>query len=114
MSGTATRGRSSSRSGGSGSRSPTVSPPPRKGKSPMAQFMEMLAKTNVKDEDSKTIKIPPFSDGTDWESVVFELECGLEKYWKNGDLDIVDYLHGIQQNCHPDLITKPIKLSTMP
>jgi hypothetical protein len=31
----------------------------------MTQFMEMLTKANVKDEDTKTIKIPPFSDGTD-------------------------------------------------
>jgi hypothetical protein len=61
MSSSASRGRSATRGGGSGSRSPASSPPPRKGKSPMAQFMEMLAKASVKDEDSKTIKIPPFS-----------------------------------------------------
>ena len=90
MSGTAARGRSATRGGGTGSRSPTTSPSSRKGKSPMTQFMEMLSKANLKDEDSKTIKIPPFSDGTEWDSVVFELECGLEKYWKHDDLDIVE------------------------
>jgi hypothetical protein len=58
----------------------------------------------------RAIKIPPFSDGTDWESVVFELECGLEKYWKHDDLDIVDYLQGVQQNCDPDLIEKADKI----
>jgi transposase InsO family protein len=76
----------------------------------MAQFMEMIAKASMKDEDSKTIKIPPFSDGTDWESVVFELECGLEKYWKHDDLDIVDYLQGIKPNCAPELIAKADKI----
>jgi hypothetical protein len=78
----------------------------------MSQFMDMLAKTSLKDEDSKAIKIPPFSDGTEWEPVVFELECSLEKYWKHDDLDIVDYLKGIQQNCAPELIAKADKLST--
>ena len=76
----------------------------------MTQFMEMLSKANVKDEDSKTIKIPPFSDGTDWESVVFELECGLEKYWRHDDLEIVEYLNGVPQTCDPDLIMKADKL----
>jgi len=76
----------------------------------MAQFMEMLAKASVKDEDSKTIKIPPFSDGTEWDSVVFELECGLEKFWKHDDLDIVEYLQGITQNCAPELIAKADKI----
>ena len=76
----------------------------------MSQFLEMLSKANVKDEDSKTIKIPPFSDGTDWESVVFELECGLGKYWRHDDLDIVEYLNGVPQSCDPDLIMKADKL----
>ena len=68
MSSTTARGRSATRGGSTGSRSPTTSPSSRKGKSPMTQFMEMLTKANVKDdrdEDTKTIKIPPFSDGTD-------------------------------------------------
>jgi hypothetical protein len=72
--------------------------------------MDMLAKASLKDEDSKTIKIPPFSDGTEWESVVFELKCSLEKYSKHDDLDIVDYLQGIQQKCAPELIAKADKI----
>ena len=46
-------------------------------------FLRLLTKDE--DEDSKSIKIPAFSDGTEWESVVFELEVNLEKAWKYGN-----------------------------
>ena len=64
---------------------------------PMNQFLDMISKASIaRDEESdyKSIKIPQFSDGTDWDAVVFELEVNLEKFWKyQTDLDIVDYLN---------------------
>jgi hypothetical protein len=42
----------------------------------------VLAKASLKkneDAEYKSIKIPPFSDDTDWRAVVFELEVHLEK-----------------------------------
>ena len=51
----------------------------------MDQFLDMLQKSSIKrDEESeyKSIKIPQFSDGTEWEAVVFEMEVNLEKIWK--------------------------------
>ena len=51
----------------------------------MQDFLDMLSKAKIKDDDDyKSIKIPQFSDGTEWEAVVFELEVNLEKYWKHG------------------------------
>ena len=85
-------------------RSNSISTPSKSGASsatnPMDQFLDMLQKTSIKrDEDAeyKSIKIPQFSDGTDWEAVVFELEVNLEKVWKyENEMDIVDYLNGTQ------------------
>ncbi len=66
--------------------------------------MRLLAK-DLDDEDQKLIKIPIFSDGSDWESVVFELEVNLEKAWKfKSKMDVVEYLQGIPQNCNPKYI----------
>jgi hypothetical protein len=31
------------------------------------------------EEDYKSIKLPVFSDGSEWEAVVFELKINLEK-----------------------------------
>ena len=57
------------------------------------------------EEDYKSIKLPVFSDGSEWEAVVFELKINLEKVWKHSkEMDIVDYLDGIQQFCHKDII----------
>ncbi len=68
----------------------------------MDQFLDMLAKSSIiRDEEAeyKSIKIPQFSDGADWEAVVFESEVNLEKVWKyQSEMDIVDYLNGITQN----------------
>jgi hypothetical protein len=81
---------------------------------PMDQLLDMLNKASTKkdeESESKTIKIPPFSDGTEWEAVVFELEVSLEKYWKHqDDLNIVDYLNGILQHCARELIEKVDKI----
>ena len=41
---------------------------------PMDQFLDMLSKACIaRDDESayKSIKIPQFSDGTEWEAVVF-------------------------------------------
>ena len=49
---------------------------------PMDQFLDMLSKASIKRDDEyeyKSIKIPQFSDGEDWDAVVFELEINLEK-----------------------------------
>ncbi len=64
-------------------------------------ILKMFQKAGEDDEDySKLIKIPVFSDGTEWEAVVFELEVNLEKVWKyNSKMDIVDYLQGVSQTC---------------
>ncbi len=59
--------------------------------------IELLMKAKLYDNESdyKSIKIPLFSDGTEWEEVVFELETNLDRIWKHQkELDIVDYLHG--------------------
>jgi hypothetical protein len=79
---------------------------------PMQDFLDMLSKAKIKnDDDYKSIKIPQFSDGSDWDAVVFELEINLEQYWKHqNDLDIVDYLNGIQQHCDQKFIDKADKL----
>ena len=78
----------------------------------MDQFLDMLSKAKIRDdEDYKSIKIPQFSDGSDWDAVVFELEINLEKYWKyQNDLDIVDYLNGVVQHCDQKFIDKADKL----
>ena len=81
---------------------------------PMDQFLDMLQKSSIKrDEESeyKSIKIPQFSDGTEWESVVFELEVNLEKVWKyEHEMDIIDYLKGITQHCDQKWIDKADKI----
>jgi hypothetical protein len=78
----------------------------------MDQFLDMLSKASItKDEetDLKSIKIPQFSDGTDWDAVVFELEVNLEKCWKHqNDLDIVDYLNDKRQYCDQNSLIKLI------
>ena len=45
--------------------------------------IDLLMKAKMDDDESdyKTIKIPLFSDGTEWEEVVFELEVNLERIW---------------------------------
>ena len=75
---------------------------------PMQDFLDMLSKATVKDdEDYKSIKIPQFSDGADWDAVGFELELNLEKFWKHqNDMDIVDYLNGKPQHCDQKFIDK--------
>jgi hypothetical protein len=63
------------------------------------------------EEDYKSIKLPVFSDGSEWEAVVFELKINLEKVWKHSkEMDIVDYLEGIQQYCKIDYIKKADKI----
>jgi hypothetical protein len=49
----------------------------------LEDFMELMSKISIKngeDEIPKAIKIPQFSDGSEWEAVVFELKIKLEKY----------------------------------
>ncbi len=71
-------------------------------------FLRFLTKDE--DEDSKSIKIPAFSDGTEWESVVFELEVNLEKAWKYGNkMDINEYLQGVGKFCDQKYIDKADK-----
>jgi hypothetical protein len=63
------------------------------------------------EEDYKSIKLPAFSDGSEWEAIVFELKINLEKIWKHSkEMDIVDYLEGIQQKCTIDYINKADKI----
>ncbi len=80
----------------------------------MNQFLDMISKASIaRDEESdyKSIKIPQFSDGTDRDAVVFELEVNLEKFWKyQTDLDIVDYLNGKRPYCDQKFIDKADKL----
>ena len=48
----------------------------------MDNFLDLLSKATIKkdEEDNyKSLKIPQFSDGTEWEAVVFELEINLDK-----------------------------------
>jgi hypothetical protein len=75
-------------------------------------ILKMLQKASIDDEDySESIKIPVFSDGTEWETVVFELEVNLEKVWKySSGMDIVDYLQGFTQNCDQKFIDKADKM----
>jgi hypothetical protein len=81
---------------------------------PMDQFLDMLQKSSIKrDEESeyKSIKIPQFSDGTEWEAVVFELEVNLEKVWKyEHEMDIIDYLNGVTPYCDQKWIDKADKI----
>ena len=73
-------------------------------------FMRLLDK-DLDDEDQKSIKIPVFSDGTDWESVVFELEVNLEKVWKyKSKMDVVEYLQGSPQTCDSKYTLKADKM----
>ena len=80
----------------------------------MDQFLDMLSKASIaRDDESdyKSIKIPQFSDGTEWDAVVFELKVNLEKYWKHSkDLDIVDYLNGSRVFCDKKFIEKADKI----
>jgi len=63
------------------------------------------------EEDYKSIKLPVFSGGSEWEAVVFELKINLGKIWKHSkEMDIVDYLEGIQQYCKTDYIKKADKV----
>ena len=65
-------------------------------------ILKMFQKAGQEDDEDycKLIKIPVFSDGTEWEAVVFELEVNLEKVWKySSKMDIVDYLQGVSQTC---------------
>ena len=75
-------------------------------------ILKMFQKAGEDDEDySKIIKIPVFSDGTEWEAVVFELEVNLEKVWKySSKMDIVDYLQGVTQTCDIKYIEKADKM----
>ena len=66
-------------------------------------FLKMLSKHMDDDDEYKSIKLPPFSDGSEWEAVVFELKINLEKVWKHSkQMDIVEYLNGVQQFCTMD------------
>ncbi len=65
---------------------------------------------NGADDASKLIKIPQFSDGSEWEAVVFELKINLEKHWKHVELDIQEYLEGDDQGCDHKLIEKADKI----
>jgi hypothetical protein len=71
----------------------------------------MLQKSTDDEEDYKSIKLPTFSDGSEWEAVVFELKINLEKVWKHSkELDIVDYLEGNRQFCKIEFINKADKI----
>jgi hypothetical protein len=74
----------------------------------------MLSKASIaRDEESgyMSIKIPQFSDGEDWDAVVFELEVNLEKFWKHQkELNIVDYLNGKPQFCDQKFLDKADKI----
>jgi hypothetical protein len=76
-------------------------------------ILKMFQKAGQEDDEdySKLIKIPVFSDGTEWEAVVFELEVNLEKLWKySSKMDIVDYLQGVSQTCDIKYIEKADKM----
>jgi len=74
-------------------------------------FLKMFKSSMDDEEDYKSIKLPVFSDGSEWEAVVFELKINLEKVWKHSkEMDIVDYLEGIQQKCTIDYIKKADKI----
>ncbi len=91
------RTRSKSKQGKSSSRSKSVFPSGASTGSPTPDAKKKFEKAILRmimkdeDEDQKSIKIPAFSDGTEWESVEFELEVNLEKVWKYKiKLDIVE------------------------
>ncbi len=72
----------------------------------------MLMKAKLKDDDKdyKFIKIPIFSDGSEWEEVVIELEVNLERIWKyQSEMDIIDYLNGVKFNCDKKIVDKAEK-----
>ncbi len=79
----------------------------------MQEFMDILSRILIKngaDDAFKLIKIPQFSDGTEWEAVVFELKINLEKHWKHVEVDIQEYLEGDDQGCDHKLIEKADKI----
>ena len=79
----------------------------------LEDFMEMMSKISLKngeDEVPKAIKIPQFSDGSEWEAVVFELKINLEKHWKHKELEILEYLGGDDPYCDQKFIEKADKL----
>ena len=79
----------------------------------LEEFMEVLSRISIKngaDDSSKLIKIPQFSDGSEWEAVVFELKINLEKHWQHVELDIQEYLEGDDQGCDRKLIEKADKI----
>ncbi len=81
----------------------------------LEEFMEVLSRISIKngaDDASKVIKIPQFSDGSEWEAVVFELKINLEKHWQHVELDIQEYLEGDDQGCDRKLIEKKTKSFT--
>jgi hypothetical protein len=90
--------------------SPFISPKMDANAKLEAAFLKMLAR-GIDGEEEKAIKIPTFSDGTDWEAVVFELEINLEKFWKHkSELDIIEYLNGSTQICDIQYIKKADKM----
>ena len=71
----------------------------------------MKAKLEDYESDYKAIKIPLFSDGTEWEEVVFELETNLDRIWKHQkELDIVEYLNGTKFYCDQKWFDKADKI----
>ena len=125
MSKSPARGRSAKK-GGALLKGGSQSPPPRTSRSVSPagtvsgnnvlidkDILEMLMKANLKDDDKdyKSIKIPLFSDGTEWEEVVFELEVNLERIWKyQSELDIIDYLNGVKFYCDKKYVLKADKM----
>ena len=101
------RSKSRSPSPGSSSAIPSANPNAHFDKA----FLKMLRMNMDDEEDYKSIKLPLFSDGSEWEAVVFELKINLEKVWKhNKQMDIVEYLEGVQQVCKSDYIKKADKI----
>ena len=97
------------------SQSPTGSstaPPSKDPKAIEKAFMKLLLQRGKEEEeDYKSIKLPTFSDGSEWEAVVFELKINLEKVWKHSkELDIVEYLEGNQQFRKIEFIKKADKI----
>ena len=119
------RQRSKSRNAGTNSRSRSKSPDGSSSFAPFrkepesnpnsksnleAAFVKMLTR-GFDGENEKAFKIPTFSDGTDWEAVVFELEIDLEKFWKHkSELDIIEYLNGSPMICDDSYIKKAEKM----
>jgi hypothetical protein len=119
------RQRSKSRKAGTNSRSRSKSPDGSSSFAPFGQdpafdpnskstleaaFVKMLTR-GFDGEDEKAFKIPTFSDGTDWEAVVFELEINLEKFWTHkSELDIIEYLNGSPMICDDSYIKKADKM----